>query len=75
MPKACLLGVNNVPSSFNRCKETIGFVWKMYHSEVKTGIVCKLDLKKSGITKSKFLIFTVLQWEKALRVLLVAFSL
>lgn len=37
MPEACVLGVNNASSSFNRCKETTGFLWKMYHSEVKTG--------------------------------------
>lgn len=75
MPKARLLGVNNASSSFNRCKETTGFVWKMYHSEVKMGIVLKLDLEKSGITKFKSLICTVVLWEKALKVLLVAFSL
>lgn len=60
MPKACLFGVNNVSSSFDRCKEATGFVWNMYHWIENRELFSNWHLEKRGITKFKFPTGTVL---------------
>lgn len=49
MPKACLFGVNNASSSFNRCQEATGFVWNMYNSEVKRGNCSQTKIWKKKV--------------------------